>query len=104
MYLELLCGRSPVLDLGCGRGEFLDLLREAGIDSLGVDIDPGMVERCRRKGHDAVVLGDGLDYLDGLADASLGVIFSAQVIEHLPFASLIRLLALARRKLAPDGY
>ncbi len=102
-YLEILDGREPVLEFGCGRGEFLDLLRERGLAYVGVDLDEGMVARCHEKGHAQVVHADGLDYLEGLADGSLGAIFSAQVIEHLSYEQLLRLLALARTKLGEDG-
>ncbi len=102
-YLEILDGREPVLEFGCGRGEFLDLLRERGLNYLGVDLDAGMVDRCHEKGHAQVVHADGLEYLEGLTDGSLGAIFSAQVIEHLPYESLLRLLELARVKLREDG-
>ncbi len=103
VYLPIIATRAPVLDLGCGRGEFLDLLAEAGIPYFGVDLDAGMVRRCQEKGHHDVVQGDGLEYLAGLADGSLGAVFCAQVIEHLPYESLVRLLELARKKLTPDG-
>jgi SAM-dependent methyltransferase/glycosyltransferase involved in cell wall biosynthesis len=102
-YLELLAGREPVLEFGCGRGEFIDLLREQGVTYVGVDRDEGMVRRCREKGHTEVVQGDGIAYLAGVADGSLGAIFSAQVIEHLPYEMLLRLLTLARAKLREDG-
>ncbi len=103
VFLGLVRDHGPVFDLGCGRGEFLDLLAEAGIESIGVDSDPGMIERCREKGHTDVVLGDGLELLSRQPDGSLGAIFSAQVIEHLPFGDLLRLFELARAKLKPDG-
>jgi SAM-dependent methyltransferase len=102
-YLALLGGRQPVFDLGCGRGEFLDLLRGAGLEYTGVDLDPGMVERCREKGHTAVVVGDGVELLADLPPAGLGAIFSAQVAEHLSYPALCRLLELGRTRLAPDG-
>jgi len=102
-YLEVLKGREPVLEFGCGRGEFLDLLADAGLASLGVDLDAGMVARCHEKGHTQVVHADGLEYLESLDDRSLGAIFSAQVIEHLPYERLLKLLALARAKLRDDG-
>ncbi len=102
-YLAIIDGRRPVLDIGCGRGELLDVLRDAGLSYAGVDTDEGMVARCREKGHTDVAHGDGIEYLDRLADASLGVVFAAQVIEHLTEEQLRRLLALARRKLAPGG-
>ncbi len=102
-FLGLIDGHEPVLDFGCGRGEFLDLLGAREIEYLGVDMDAGMVERCHEKGHLNVVNGDGLEYLDGLEDGSLGVVFAAQVIEHLGYDDLLRFLALSRAKLAADG-
>ncbi|HEX3976526.1 MAG TPA: class I SAM-dependent methyltransferase [Solirubrobacteraceae bacterium] len=101
-YLPLVADHQPVLDLGCGRGEFLVLLAEEGITASGVDGDPGMVQRCRSQGL-PVVLGDGLDHLAGLEDGSLGTLFCAQVIEHLTLNDLHRLLELSLRKLAPGG-
>jgi SAM-dependent methyltransferase len=102
-YLDVV-GRdcAPALDVGCGRGELLDLLAEAGIAASGVDSDAGMVARCREKGHD-VSLGDGVAHLEGLDDGSLGLVFSAQVIEHMPPEILKRFLAAAARKLRPGG-
>lgn len=101
-YIRIIGQREPVLDFGCGRGEFLDLLREAGLTYLGVDTDPGMVSRCSEKGHE-VTHADGLEYLRNVPDRSLGAIFSAQVIEHLTEQQLRELLSLAGRKLAADG-
>jgi glycosyltransferase involved in cell wall biosynthesis/SAM-dependent methyltransferase len=101
-YLIIIGDRQPVLDVGCGRGEFLDLLREAGVPARGIDLDPGMVERCREKSHD-VELGDALTSLARLPDSALGAIFCAQVIEHLPYEDLCRFLVLAHDKLLPGG-
>lgn len=101
-YLPAIGTRAPVLDVGCGRGEFLDLLRDAGIDAKGVDTDAGMVERSREKGHD-VEHGDANAYLESQPDEAFGAVFSAQVIEHLPYRKLLRFFELAHRKLAPDG-
>jgi SAM-dependent methyltransferase len=101
-YLELLRDHEPVLDIGCGRGELLALLAEEGIATAGVDSDAGMVERCRALGLDAT-LGDANEHLEGLKDGALGTVFSAQVIEHLPYDELRRMLALALRKLKPGG-
>jgi SAM-dependent methyltransferase len=93
---------APVLDIGCGRGEFLSLLRDAGIEAVGVDRDPDLVAFCRAEGL-VVEQGDALAYLEGLADASLGGVFAAQVVEHIPAAPLVRLLELAAAKLRPGG-
>ena len=101
-YLELFAGCDWVLDIGCGRGEFLDALRERGIAGRGVDLDPTMVERCRQKGHD-VELADAASYLGGQDDASVPGVFAAQVIEHLSADALNELLALLHAKLAPGG-
>jgi SAM-dependent methyltransferase/glycosyltransferase involved in cell wall biosynthesis len=102
-FLELVGDRRPVLDFGCGRGEFLDLLREVGTPYVGVDSDAGMIAHCREKGHEQVVLRDGITYLQDQPPASFGAIFAAQVIEHLPYDALLRFFALARRAIAPDG-
>jgi 2-polyprenyl-3-methyl-5-hydroxy-6-metoxy-1,4-benzoquinol methylase len=101
-YLPLVAAHQPVLDIGCGRGEFLTLLASEDIAAKGVDNDPGMVARCQAEGL-PVVLGDAIDYLGGVAEGSLGTIFCAQVIEHLPVAELRRLLDLAQQKLVPEG-
>ncbi len=102
-YLELLGDREPVLDAGCGRGEFLDLLKKRGIRAIGVDSDPGMVEHCHAKGHGEVVQADVNEYLADLPDGELGAVFSAQVIEHIPYADLTRFLERSREKLQPGG-
>ncbi len=102
-YLNLVGGFAPVLDAGCGRGEFLDLLREKGVEYRGVDRDPGMVARCRQKGHEGVEEADLLDLLEGLEPDSLGTVFSAQVIEHLDLGQLQRLLELSLARLRPGG-
>ena len=101
-YVPLFRGAGEVLDLGCGRGEFLDLLREAGVSASGLDVNSEMVEECRTRGLEATV-GDALSYLTTLPDGALGGLFAAQVIEHLEPAYLIRLLAVAFRKLRPGS-
>jgi O-antigen chain-terminating methyltransferase len=101
-YVADFLGAAPVLDIGCGRGEFLSLLREAGIEAAGVDSDRDMVELCRAEGLD-VEQGDALAYLERLEDESLGGAFAAQVVEHLPPGPLVRLLELVVAKLRPGG-
>jgi glycosyltransferase involved in cell wall biosynthesis/SAM-dependent methyltransferase len=101
-YVPLLRDHGPVLDVGCGRGELLELLQEAGVEARGVDVDHGMVARCRRKGLD-VELADAASYLERQEPASLGAIVASHVIEHLSYEELQRLFELARRSLAPGG-
>jgi SAM-dependent methyltransferase len=101
-YVELIGDRSPVLDAGCGRGEFLDLLEQAGVEAIGVDLDPDMVARSRAKGHQ-VEEADAIEFLEGRPDDEFGAIFCAQLIEHMPYETLLRFFELAERKLAPGG-
>ena len=95
-------GHGPVLDLGCGRGEWLALLAERGIPAVGVDHNPAMLEAARAAGHQ-VVESDLLDYLHAAAPASYGAVTAFQVAEHLPLPSLLELFAAARRVLMPGG-
>jgi 2-polyprenyl-3-methyl-5-hydroxy-6-metoxy-1,4-benzoquinol methylase len=102
VYLPWIAGLSPVVDIGSGRGEMLDLLRESGIAAIGVDADAGMIDRCRAKGH-PVEHVDGISYLRCQRDGSLGAIFSAQVIEHLRYEELMSFLTVSFAKLRPGG-
>jgi 2-polyprenyl-3-methyl-5-hydroxy-6-metoxy-1,4-benzoquinol methylase/glycosyltransferase involved in cell wall biosynthesis len=102
VYLPLLRDHAPVLDVGCGRGELLELLRGEDITARGVDLDAGMVARCTEKGLD-VTLQDGVEALEAAQDASLGAVICAQVIEHLPYETFHRFFALAAQKLRPGG-
>ena len=101
-YFPVFESASDVLDVGCGRGEFLELLRDRGVRAQGIDINPAMVEVCRGKGLQAET-GDALAYLGGLPDGSLGGLFAAQVVEHLEPRYLMRLLDAAFDKLRPGA-
>lgn len=101
-YLPLLREQDPVLDVGFGRGELLDLLRDAGIAARGVDMDAGMVDHVRAKGHD-VALGDVNEYLRGLEPGTLGAIVALEVVEHMPFEALMEFLKLSHSRLRKDG-
>jgi glycosyltransferase involved in cell wall biosynthesis/SAM-dependent methyltransferase len=102
VYVDLIENREPVVDLGCGRGEFLDLLAERGIAAVGVDLDSGMARYCLAKGH-TVEVADAIDYLDRQDDATIGAIFASQLIEHLEYEQIVRLFEAARRTLKPGG-
>ena len=91
---------GPVLELACGRGEFLDLLRDAGLPASGVDLDEGMVERAVEHGHQ-VVLGDAVSHLEEVEPGSLGGVFCAHFLEHLQPDDVARVYAAAARALRP---
>jgi SAM-dependent methyltransferase len=101
-YVPYFEGKSDVLDVGCGRGEFLDLLKARGVSARGLDLNHEMVEVCRARGLD-VTESDVVSYLDGLPDGSLGGLFAAQVVEHLQPAYLLRFLEVAYHKLRPGA-
>jgi SAM-dependent methyltransferase len=101
-YLELFRGRDDVLDVGCGRGEFLALLRDSGISAKGVESGTDQYLLCREKGLD-VVEQDLFEYLESLPDESLGGLFSAQVIEHLAASDQLHFVSLAYRKTRPGS-
>jgi SAM-dependent methyltransferase len=103
--LEKVAGRGKVvdlLDLGCGRGEALEVFAEAGLRARGVDSSTEMVHRARDKGLDAVS-GDLFEVLSDMAEGSVGAVVSFHVVEHLPPVALDRLLRLALRALVPGG-
>ncbi len=101
-YLPLLKEHAPVLDLGCGRGELLLLLREAGIEAAGVEADPALAAAARRRGL-GVRQADVLSALRGEEDGSRGAVTAIHILEHLDPATLLELLAEVRRILRPDG-
>jgi methionine biosynthesis protein MetW len=93
---------APVLDLACGKGELLELLRDAGIDATGVDRDSVMVDHCRERGL-AVNVDDGIAALGAAGDASLGGLAATRAIEYLTPRDVVTLVALAAEKLRPGG-
>ena len=93
---------APVLDIGCGRGEWLELLQEHACVAKGVDLNRAMVLDNRARGLD-VVERDVLAYLADLPDASLGMVTGFHIIEHLRFDLLVRLFDECRRVLRPGG-
>lgn len=102
VYVDHFPKGGKILDLGCGRGEFLELLQENGFQAFGVDLNGQMVDICLDKGL-ACQKGDIQEKLAEWEDGSLDGIFSSQVIEHLPLPYLRTLVETAHRKLSPGG-
>jgi len=102
VYVEYFSGKSNVLDFGCGRGEFVELMIENGVNVTGVDLNTDMVAYCQDRGL-PVIEADGLEYLRLQNDNSLGGLFAAQVIEHLTTAEMIQMIRIAFNKLSPGG-
>lgn len=101
-YADLLAAHPPVIDLGCGRAELVELLAARGVSARGVDTDPSMVADCRARGLD-VVEADALSFLTDSAEGSLGSLIATHVVEHLELDALIELLDLAASRLRPGG-
>jgi len=101
-YVALFAGATDVLDVGCGRGELLGLLRDHGIKARGIDVNHAMVELCRARGLD-VEKSDAVSYLVRQPDASLGGLSAIQVVEHFEPSYLLRFLDAAYQKLRPGA-
>ena len=94
--------KRPILDIGCGRGEWLELLQEEGLQAKGLDINAILVEQCRERRMD-VIEGDVIEYLCTLSAASLGAVTAFHLIEHLSFRLLMKFLDETVRVLKPGG-
>lgn len=99
---ESIGAELPVLDVGCGRGEFLEMLRNAGIPARGIDLNEDMVHFCRDRGLD-VHLEDAFQHLQGLPDEGLAGVMASHVIEHLETEPLIDFITLCHRKIRKGG-
>ncbi len=102
VYLPYVKDRAPVVDLGCGRGEWLEILSEGGIEASGVDTNLIQLEQCRARDLN-VSEEDFLTYLQRLDDASIGAITGFHIVEHVPLKTLVTLLNEALRVLRPGG-
>jgi 2-polyprenyl-3-methyl-5-hydroxy-6-metoxy-1,4-benzoquinol methylase len=95
-------GRENVLDIGCGRGEFLHLMREMNVPATGIDLSPESVAECRLKGFTAET-ADLFEFLSNAPDGEFDGIFCSQVVEHLDPFRLPRMVSLCAEKLARGG-
>jgi O-antigen chain-terminating methyltransferase len=96
-YLDYFFERGEILDIGCGRGEFLAMLRERGTPARGVDLDEEMVARCHEQGLTADC-AEAVDFLNRQPDEQFGGVFMSQVVEHLSTEHLVTLLDAIARK------
>jgi O-antigen chain-terminating methyltransferase len=95
-------GCDPVLDIGFGRGEFLELLRDAGVDAWGIEVSPALVDAARNHGLRAEV-GHALEYLRSIDDGALGGLVMIQVIEHLSPQHAVDIVKIIADKVRPGG-
>ncbi len=102
-FIDYFANCINVLDIGCGRGEFLELAKDKGINAWGIDVDEDMINFCKFKGLD-VELKDAIEALEELEDESLDGIFISQVVEHLSPDYLIKMLNLCNRKMRSGFY
>jgi len=100
-FAKCFCNCSNVLDVGCGEGLMLELLRDAGTTAIGVDTDPNKVARARSKGLEAITV-DAHEYLHDKKGGFDGI-FLSHIIEHFDGPDAVRLLYLCRRALQPNG-
>jgi len=100
--LKTIYPASPAVDLGCGRGEWLELLLSEGFSPFGIDQDEGMLQQCHERNLPAQQ-GDAVEYLTTLADDSQTIVSAFHVVEHIPFDELRTLVSEALRVLKPGG-
>lgn len=100
--LKSIDGHPQAVDLGCGRGEWLELLTENGFDAQGVDLDAGMLAACYQRGLH-VTQGDAISFLKALPNESQSIVSGFHIAEHLPFSELQTLVEQSFRVLKPAG-
>lgn len=99
---RFLDAEGAVIDIGCGRGEFMELLIELGVDTMGIDIDPTLVASAQERGL-PVEFGSLVPWLERQEDESLGGLALIQVVEHISAMELVEFVALAHQKVKPGG-
>lgn len=100
--MKTLTERVTVLDLGCGRGEWLGLMQEQGFHAIGVDLDAGMLSACKQRGF-TVTHTDAVNYIKNCADESVHIVSAFHFVEHIPFDTLKEVVAQIYRVLKPGG-
>ena len=101
-YVERAKDQQPVLDIGCGRGEFLEACKKAGIVARGFDINERSVADLQQRGLDVTLAGIPQCF-EGIKHGSVGTVVAMHVVEHLPVEHLFALFAQAARVLRSGG-
>ena len=101
-FADLFAGRKRIVDLGCGRGIFLGLMRDKGVGAYGVDTDPRMVAQCAERGLECVE-ADALGHLRSLPDRAIDGLYARHIAEHVLPGELVAMLRQARRVLTPGA-
>lgn len=101
-YIRYFKPNDKIIDIGCGKGFFLKLLKDENLKGVGIDTDPQLIEECRSKGLEAYVY-EGSEYLLEQSDSNIDAVFFAHVIEHLSVPQKITFLKLCYRKLKEGG-
>jgi SAM-dependent methyltransferase len=101
-FIDLFAGRERVLDLGCGRGIFLELLKDKGVGGYGIDLDPKMVSQARERGFEAFEQ-DALAHIESLPAKSIDGVYARHIAEHVLPGDLVAMLRALRRALQPGS-
>ena len=101
-YSKRLINIQKALDLGCGRGEWLELLKEASVTGYGIDLNAQMIRQCKKMGLEVIEAG-AVNHLKSLSDDSLDIVTGFHIIEHLEFEDALTLFSHSLRVLKPGG-
>jgi len=93
----------PIVDIGCGRGEFLSLMKDNKFRAIGIDMNGSMVERAKKLGYEAVQ-NDALSYLSAKKTGEFAAITGFHIVEHIPFEALLRIFEQCYRTVASGGF
>jgi 2-polyprenyl-3-methyl-5-hydroxy-6-metoxy-1,4-benzoquinol methylase len=94
--------KYPIIDIGCGRGELLGVLKRYSIRALGIDLNKDMVDRANTLGLEAQQV-DAIQYFKKSKEGSIGAVIGIHIIEHIPFAELIKMFEEVFTALHDDG-
>ncbi|QQS20180.1 methyltransferase domain-containing protein [Candidatus Saccharibacteria bacterium] len=103
LSLSPITKKLPIIDIGCGRGELLSLLKDNKLKAVGVDMNASMVQRAKKLGYDAVE-NDALSFLLEQKSSSLAAITGFHIVEHIPFEALLKIFEQCYRTVSPQGF